>query len=511
MNFISLLVACSTYLKWLKSQGDVMKLFHSMAYLAVMLSTHLHAAIQPLSDEQMALQTGQSLLNLNYIAPTGSGTGATATDFGFYKLGIQAVLNLNANIRSLKLGCDGANATGACDIDLGSVSFGCVTNSSGVCIPVSGTNSVSGVSSTASRSNLKDFTLTNPFLQIAIKNPTSASTREFAGVRFGADNSSGPLSFGNINSVSGYLTAAANLNISGDTNVAVTCRYPTSCIATNANTTGIKNNGASSWGSPVTGTRGGKGTPAGGYLNLGDDMILNLGLAKIRYQEALVGYQSVARTGLGIELFGSRQTQAFISGVNFGGIVNSIIYGNTDGSTTVGASPLELVDSDAGGLVSALGPTLLPLLRGGIADTIKRQMAQGLRIYSSDATTNQSIVDGKADADINTDLNNYILPYNASNLHQTDVNSSSFGLSMQKQAIQYPGYLKEMPKGFALYLPDAFTLDINNPLSTRYDASGNVTSQGILSNITQTSAARDGNIVGLDAAYNNCYGTLTFC
>jgi hypothetical protein len=103
------------------------------------------------------------------------------------------------------------------------------------------------------------------------------------------------------------------------------------------------------------------------------------------------------------------------------------------------------------------------------------------------------------------------LPYNASNLHQTDVNSSAFGLSMQKQAIQYPGYLKAMPKGFALYLPDAFTLDINNPLSTRYDAAGNVTSQGILSNITQTSAARDGNIVSLDAAYNNCYGTLTFC
>jgi hypothetical protein len=506
-----------------------MKLLYSMACIAVLLSTHLHAAIQPLSDEQMSEHTGQALLNLNYIAPTGTGTGATATDFGFYKLGIGAILNLNTNIRSLKLGCDGANATGACDIDLGSVSFGCVTNASGVCIPVSGTNSVSGVSSTASRSNLKDFTLTNPFLQIAIKNPTSAATREFAGVRFGADNSNGPLSFGNINTVSGYLNAVANLTITGDQNVAVTCRYPQSCVSTGAtaDSTGLRSNGASSWGGPQTtitakttgcfgpcsNTRGGKGTPAGGYLNLGDNMILDVGgNAYIRYQEALVGYQTVIRNGLGVELFGSRQTQAFISGTNLGGIVNSIIYGNTDGSTSVvAANALKLVDSDSNGLVNSFGPTLLPVLRGGIADTIKRQMAQGLRIYSSDATTNQSIVDGKADADIDTDLNSYILPYNASNLHQTDVNSSSFGLSMQKQAIQYPGYLKAMPKGFALYLPDAFTLDINNPLSTRYDALGNVTSQGILSNITQTSAARDGNIVGLDAAYNNCYGTLIFC
>lgn len=469
-------------------------------------------SMEALTDQQMSDHSGQALLNLSYVAP--SGAANSPTDFGFYKLGIEGVLNLNANVKSLKLGCGGDNGAAGCDIDLTNVSFGCVTNSTGSCIPVSG--SIGGVSSTATRTGLKDFVLTNPFLQIAIKSPTTASTREFVGVRFGADNSSGPLSFGNISSFSGYLTAAANLTIAGDTNVAVTCRYPTSCVATGADTTGIRNNGASSWGAPetgnfLTGVRGGKGTPSGGYLNLGDDMILNLGLAKIRYQEALVGYQTVSRTGLGIELLGNRQTQAFISGVDFGGIVNSIIYGNTNGSTTVGASPLQLVDSDAGVLVGALGPTLLPLLRGGIADTIKRQMAQGLRLYSADATTNQSIIDGKADADINTDLNNYILPYNASNLHQTDVNSSSFGLSFQKQSVQYPGYAKAMSRGFALYLPDAFTLDINNPLSTRYDTSGNVTSQGILGNITQTSAARDGNIVGLNPAYNNCYGTLTFC
>lgn len=500
-------------------------LFKSKGWQYVILSALLSlsvgalgADLKPLSDVEMAAETGQALYNLSYLAPGQAGNNTAGV--GFYTLGIEAELSVNANIKKLQAGCGGANGAGACDLDIDNFSLGCIANSAGTCISLPKTgNQVDGAvtdNSLANQSQMKDLVLTNPFFQFAIRNPTTASTREVVGVRVGAANVNGPMSFGQINNFSGYLTATANLSVLGDTNVAATCRYPASCVASGANTKEMLNNGASSWGSPVTScglacTRGGKGTPAGGYLNLGDDMILDIGAANIRFQEALVKYQTVNRTGIAVSANGTRKTQAQLAGVNFGGVVNSIVYGNTDGSTAVGANPLELVDSDAGALVSVFGSSLLPALRDGIADQIKRQLAQGLRIYNPDANTNQTTINGKSDAQLHTDLNGYILPYNVANVHQVNINSSLFGLSLQKENIQYPGYTSPVSRGWAMYLPDAFTLNITRPLATKYDSAGVITQDGLLNNILQTSNARDGNIVGLEPSYRNCYGGLTFC
>lgn len=474
-----------------------------------------------LSDSEMAAETGQGLVNLSYLAAGQAGNPmAGSSGVSFYTLGIEADVSVNANIKKLQLGCGGSNGANGCDIDIDNFSLGCIANSVGTCISLPATGrQINGAvtdNSVGNQSQMKDFLLSNPFFQFAIKNPNTASTREVVGIRIGAQNVSGPLSFGNINSFSGYLTANANLSMIGGNNVAVTCRYPASCVAPGADTKEMLNNGASSWGAPSTScgflcTRGNKGTPAGGYLGLGDDMILDIGLANIRYQEALVSYQTVNRTGIGVSLSGNRQTQAQLAGVNLAGVVNSIVYGNTDGSDTAGANPLELVDSDAGALVGAFGPTLLPLLRGGIADQIKRQMAQGLRIYNQSDTTNQTTINGKSDEQIHTDLNNYILPYNVSNLHQADINSPLFGISLQKEAIQYPGYAAAVARGWSLYMPNAFTLNINRPVATQYNAAGAITQQGLINDILQSSNARDGNIVGLEPSFRNCYGGLTFC
>lgn len=491
----------------------------------LLLSSTAVYALESMSDDDLRQAEGQALVNLTTLLsgaagnPTPAGQGVS-----FYTAGIEGTLALNAQIRRLQAGCGGDNGAVGCDIDIQDFSFGCIANGAGVCITLPPRNSreltgANNDNSIAGQQQMRDVVLTNPFLQFAIRNAGSASTREFVGLRLGAANAAGPLSFGQVNTFSGFLSANANLTIGGGNEVAVTCRFPQSCIAPEANTTGIRNNGASSWGAPVTGaglfdgipTRGGQGTPAGGYLNLGDDMILDIGIARIRFQEALVSYQTVNRNNLGILLNGTRQTQAFISGVNLGGVVNSIVYGNTDGSTTVGPNPLTLADSDAGALVGTFGPTLLPLLRGGIADQIKRQMAQGLRIYSPDAATNQATVNARTDAQVNTDLNNYILPYNAANLHQVDLNSNAFGLSFQKEGVQYPGYQAAVNRGFALHLPNAFTLGINQPLATTYNTDGSIATRGILLGITGNSDARDGNIVGLPAPYRNCFGTLTFC
>lgn len=145
-------------------------------------------ALQEMTEQQMQEVTGQALFYTNYTAPN---TASTATNFGFYRVGIEAEMNLNANIRSLKLGCDAANV---CDIDIDYLSL-------------------SGQASSADARAASDALIRNPFFEVAIRNPQSASTREIAGVRFSAAHVNGLLTAGTensntpngINRISGYM------------------------------------------------------------------------------------------------------------------------------------------------------------------------------------------------------------------------------------------------------------------------------------------------------------------
>jgi hypothetical protein len=431
----------------------------------LILSGLLHAAIEPLSDQDMRQTSAQALLNLSYVAPSGV-TGST-TDFGFYKLGIQGNIDLNANIRTLKLGCDGL---GACDIDGANVSFGCVTNAAGLCIPVSGTNSNTTVSSTAARTGMRDFTLTNPFIQLAIKNPDSASTREFSGFRLGADRAKGPLSFGTLTSFSGFLTAQANLTIQAGTDIAVTCKAPTLC----PNAAGQS-----------------EFTNAAGYLGLNDKTVLATGLVNAKYSDLTIDYQGVSRTGLSVLVAGKRQSQAKIGGLQLSSLVDQLAYGSTDPTTPNNALALQVNRNQLSGLAGFLVPafitnSLLPVLRDTVALDIKQQLATGLGVDPTEAGLQER-------------LNAYELPYNVSNLHEAELDTNLFGLSFQKTDIQYPEYSAAVSNGWSLFLPNAFTLDINQSLPT------------LVSNIVRNTNARDGNILSLQPANVNCYGTLTFC
>ncbi|MFU8925510.1 hypothetical protein [Acinetobacter puyangensis] len=156
-------------------------------------------AMQPLTDQELQAADGQALLNLSYLAPTDTGSNANINgNVGFYKLGMEAELELNANIRSLQLGCGGVNGAGACDIDIDYLSL-------------------SGTGSTSEARASSSAVLTNPFIQLAIKNPEEAATRELVGLRLSADAIEGLLTFGlengdtasGINSLSGYLVTAA--------------------------------------------------------------------------------------------------------------------------------------------------------------------------------------------------------------------------------------------------------------------------------------------------------------
>lgn len=80
-----------------------------------------------------------------------------------------------------------------------------------------------------------------------------------------------------------------------------------------------------------------------------------------------------------------------------------------------------------------------------------------------------------------------------------EVDSKNFGIALSKQSLQYPNYASAVNEGWSMYLPDAFTLNINDKLSN------------LVNNISSLPDARNGNITMLQAPYRNCYGSLTFC
>jgi len=457
------------------------------------------AALVGLSDQELGVETGQALFNLSYLSPSDLNNPMKDTGVGFYTLGAEGTLALNANIKNLQLGCGGVNGAGGCDIDAQNVSFGCVANASGVCTSLAPVTQANGVVQTAgalsdaagNQQQLKDFTLTNPFLQIAIKNPQSASTRQVVGVRLGAGSAVGPLSFGNLVSLSGYLSGTSDIIMRGQgpnqggvtgngtlaptpaenandlLDVAVTCKTPDIC----PNTAGR---------SDYTGMANYR------YLGLDDAQVCLIPvIACANFKQLTVNYKTVVRNGLPVLAAGTRVTQAFISNSNLGNGTNVINGVSQDGVVkAIGASMSIVRTSSAFG--AGLLNLILPAIVGSATSKIDSQLAAGL------GTTTAAL-----------DNNTYKIPYNLSNVHQLDIDTTKpgagFGLSLQSQSIQYPGYAQSVNTGWALYAANSFGLPINSRVTD------------FVQNIALSSNAANGNIIGLAPAYRNCYGSLKFC
>ncbi len=178
-------------------------------------SAYASDTLHSLSDTEMSATTGQALMSLSYIAPNDTNSNSSVNgNVGFYKLGLEAELELNANIKNLQLGCGGVNGVGGCDIDIKNLSLSGLNDG----VVASGANAGSptyanGRASTSAK-------ITNPFIEFAIKNPGSASQREIAGFRLSAEaiegllsagltNGSTPTTTDGIQSLSGYMQIAA--------------------------------------------------------------------------------------------------------------------------------------------------------------------------------------------------------------------------------------------------------------------------------------------------------------
>ena len=177
----------------------------SMAASAFSLTTMTYA-MTSLDDQALSKVDGQALLNLEYLQGSNQtdalGVNYNQSNIGFYKLGLNAEMELNANIKKLQLGCGGSNGAGKCDIDIDNLSL------SGLPANANYTSDERAATSAL---------ITNPFIQFAIKNPTSAASREVLGFRVSAEKISGLMTLGTensatpngLNSFSGYMKTKA--------------------------------------------------------------------------------------------------------------------------------------------------------------------------------------------------------------------------------------------------------------------------------------------------------------
>lgn len=159
----------------------------------VAMSAIASAGLVPMDDRELGQQTGQALFMMDkQTKVTGGDT------FTFYKMGLDAVMDINTNIRKLQLGCGGANGPG-CDIDIDNLSL-------------SGPENCPGGRPGCSAQ------LTRPFVEFAVKNDGVKTQREIIGWRLSAEKTLGLMTVGEntpipngIKTLSGYMVAHSSL------------------------------------------------------------------------------------------------------------------------------------------------------------------------------------------------------------------------------------------------------------------------------------------------------------
>ncbi|WP_179992637.1 MULTISPECIES: hypothetical protein [unclassified Acinetobacter] len=163
-------------------------------------------AMTALNDTELSKIEGQALLSMEvqqgYKQVDNLNNTYDQSNVSFYKLGLEAEMEVNANIKKLQLGCGGINGASGCDIDIDNIAL-------------SGWQSGTDYSSDDRAAS--SAVITNPFVQFAIKNPNQASTREVLGFRLSAEKIQGLLTLGTensntpngINSFSGYMKTKA--------------------------------------------------------------------------------------------------------------------------------------------------------------------------------------------------------------------------------------------------------------------------------------------------------------
>lgn len=192
------------------------KIITRISYFIMLLTSALSSvstiAMIPLSDDELSDVTGQALLMMDMREGEG-----VSKDLNFYRAGLDAIVELNANFEKLQLGCGGVNGPG-CDIDIDHMSL-------------SGPDNCPG-----GRPGC-DAILTRPFFEFAIKDDGTPH-REIVGFRLSAESAFGVLTAGDntsepngIKSLSGYMITEPISGTAKTQAVNLGCNMPnqTSC------------------------------------------------------------------------------------------------------------------------------------------------------------------------------------------------------------------------------------------------------------------------------------------
>lgn len=130
--------------------------------------------MEKMSEADLASVQGKGLIISDKIP------GADGSNHTFYRAGLDAKLELNANIDKFQLGCGGTNNSikSGCDIDIDFLRLMGNNGNGQVGQPVS------------------DFTLIRPYFSFAIKNDDDKTLREVVGIKLGAETADGFLGIG---------------------------------------------------------------------------------------------------------------------------------------------------------------------------------------------------------------------------------------------------------------------------------------------------------------------------
>lgn len=180
---------------------------------SILMSVAAHARLEEIEDKVLSESFGQALFVVDKIganALTGSMGANSPTDFTFYRMGLDAELAMNMNIAKMQLGCGGINdaltANPACDIEMDYVRF--MGRNGDKAPSATGNAAVDGPINAAS-----DFILRRPYIELAVKNEGSATTREIVGIKIGAEMADGYVSAGRS-----YANGATNIEHGGTCN-----------------------------------------------------------------------------------------------------------------------------------------------------------------------------------------------------------------------------------------------------------------------------------------------------
>lgn len=206
---------------------------HLFLAISAVLLMQTANALDEMNDKQLSDSVGQGeFLTVKNIAPNDEGN--PNNQVGFTRITMNATVEMNNNMKKLRLGCDNANYTN-CDISIDNLSltgfvkkiggggqwtnaapvqgplrypkYGTITEKwkytigEEVAIPLLGSiNQYAGVTegerSEADAGPTTDFVLDNPFIELAIQNPESLTDRKMVGYRFGAHEAWGIMNNG---------------------------------------------------------------------------------------------------------------------------------------------------------------------------------------------------------------------------------------------------------------------------------------------------------------------------